>query len=264
MTEQTRPLIPVKGGTGPLFQGARPLVFADRPLVVSWSPKTACTHVLMWFLHHQNLLPAALYYGDWPHTFRGQVYYRSLSYRRAASALRDSRGRGYTLLRVTRAPHRRLVSSFRHVMRHNLLQDVLDPALGRDTSVSGASLTEVGCVLEQHDLCTPSGLDMHICAQFHPLWDMPFDRVITLNLDDMPLGAGLRAVEDELGLTPSPVDDLPGLQAMRHRHYTGDAPHAGPAPVEDTWLTGQGETFPKSALERAAQTRVIAERLYAV
>ena len=48
-----------------------------------------------------------------------------------------------------------------------------------------------------------------LCAQYHPLWDWDFDRVITLNIDQIELDAGLNAVEAAFGMAPPTSPRIP-------------------------------------------------------
>lgn len=258
-------LIPALRGEGVMFEEPRPLVFSDVPVVVSWSPKSACTHVLTWFLAHEGLVRAAEYFDPWPHEFRGKVLYRGVTYRRAATQFLDSGGTGHTLLRITRAPHKRLVSIFRHVARTLLIKNALDPVLGRDTAVTGFSLRELGEHLTGQNLITPSPVNVHLRAQYHPLWDRTFDRVITLNMDETSLDAGLEAIEREFGMGHRKPTDFDYFNGVRARHYSRDVPYDGDVAIEDARFgADKGPGFPKSALEQAPFTRALADRLYAV
>ncbi|MFZ5961803.1 hypothetical protein ACOXXX_02540 [Thalassococcus sp. BH17M4-6] len=258
-------LIPAVRGEGMLFDDPRPLVFADLPVVVSWSPKSACTHVLTWFLAQEGLVDAAAYFDPWPHEFRGKVYYRSRSYRVAATRLLDSGGAGHTMIRITRAPQKRLVSIFRHALRTGFLRADLDAALGRDTAATGVSLREFGAHLRGQALVTPSAANVHLRAQYHPVWDLAFDRVITLNMDESDLDAGLAAIEGDLGLPHRRPADFAYFRAVKDRHYSRDMPWTASGPVEEARLGAEsGADFPKSALERTALAIELAQELHAV
>lgn len=258
-------LIPAVWGVGAMFDDPRPLVFSTAPVVLSWSPKSACTHVLCWFLAHEGLMTAAEYYDLWPHEFRGKVYYRSRTYRAAATRFLDSGGAGYTLIRITRAPERRLVSVFRHALRTGLVRAALDTELGRDTRATGASLQEFGAHLAGRPLVTPSEVNMHLRAQYHPVWDMAFDRVITLNMDETGLDAGLAAIEADLGLPSQDPMAHAYFRQVRQRHYSRDVPWIGPGPVEAARLGAAGEDgFPKRALEGTALVRELAQELHGI
>src|SRR5689334_14979324 len=63
----------------------RPLVDVRKKLIVIFSPKAACTNVVIWFLNHLGHLSAAQDYARFPHPYRVQVYYRSNIYRKAFS-----------------------------------------------------------------------------------------------------------------------------------------------------------------------------------
>ena len=258
-------LIPALRGEGLLFQDPRPLIFSDRPVVVDWSPKSACTHALIWYLAQEGLVRGAEFFDPWPHRYRGQVYYRSMMYRQAATRFLNSGGRGYTLLRITRAPARRFVSIFRHVARTGLLGSAMSAALGRDTSETGFSIREMGRYLEGRDLVVPSEENFHLCAQYHPVWDMAFDRVITLNVDETALETGLGDIERDLQLPGRRVADNPWFHSVRSRHYARNVPHEGNGAVEDRRFgSASGANFPKSALEESEVVRDLAARLHGI
>ncbi len=258
-------LIPAVRGEGFLFQDPRPLIFSDRPVVVAWSPKSACTHALIWYLAQEGLVRAAEFFDPWPHRYRGQVYYRSMMYRQAATRFLQSGGRGYTLLKITRSPVLRLVSIFRHVTRTGLLEPAMSSALGRDTSETGFSIREMGQYLDGRDLVVPSAENFHLCAQYHPVWDMPFDRVITLNVDETGLTEGLAVIERDLHLPERRVEDIPWFHSVRVRHYARDVPHEGNGAVEERRFgAASGADFPKSALEELEVVRDLAARLHGI
>lgn len=249
----------------PLLIEPRPLIFSNRPVVLAWSPKSACTHALIWFLRQESLLPAANYYSGWPHQFRMHVYYASEVYARRARALEESGGRGYTLLRVVRDPVKRMVSIFRHVVRHRMMAAELSAFLGRDIAATGLSLVELHAFLRTLPLMQPCPTDSHVCAQFHPIWTLGWDRVITLNADTHALNAGLNLVERELGLSHTDFATIRKFEAIGAHHYARRVPYAGSAPVETVRFTAEAtREFPKDALEAAPYTAAMARELHGV
>src|SRR5689334_25375638 len=89
-----------------LWTDPRPLIHTPQRMIVVFSPKSACTSVLIWFYHQIGHTKAARDYASWPHNYRTDVYYRSRFYRRAFE--RDLSK--FSLLRIVRDPFERAVS----------------------------------------------------------------------------------------------------------------------------------------------------------
>lgn len=247
----------------PLLVEARPLILSRARAVISWTPKAACTQVVMWFLHLEGLLDAALYYRPWPHDFRGDVYYNSAVYHRRARELAEARARGYTLIRITRDPVARLVSIYRHALRTGFHAPELDAALGRDTRATGVSMEDFGTSLIGRNLYSPSEVNMHLLAQTHPIWDLPFDRVITLNADDCDLSAGLNLIAQDLGLAQTDFAGIPAFGRIAARHNAPDnGAAADPQRFHMPLNNAMGEAFPKSALRSDPRVVSLAETLH--
>jgi hypothetical protein len=243
----------------------RPLFFTSEKIVLSWSPKSACSHAVVWFFVKEGLLRAANYYDGWPHNFRAEVYYRSAAYKAAAAKFLAAEAAGYTLVKVTRDPAKRLVSIFRHVCRHTFLRDDLTRELGFDVAREGLSLVDFDRYLAGKRLVVPSEVNFHLCAQYHPVWDMAFDRVVTINMDQTDLNAGLNRVEAEFGLPHTDFKAVPKFDGLRRLHYARDVAWAGPEPVEaHRFLPAETAEFPKTALEAAPLLHEMARRLYAI
>ncbi|SLN52683.1 hypothetical protein ROJ8625_02662 [Roseivivax jejudonensis] len=248
----------------PVMLEPRPLIFADRPLVVAWTPKSACSTVLMWYLHLEGLLNAAAFYDPWPHQFRTRVYYSSATWKHRANAVADAGGTGFSLLRVTRDPVKRLVSTFRHSLRNPQFLRMLSDGLGRDCAETGHSLRDLAEVLMRHTLTVPTDVNVHAIAQTLPLMDMGFDRRLTLNIDTHDMEAGLNAVAAAFDLPATQFADIAYLQEVTGRHHARDTPYSGDIPVDERrFCAADAAAWPKSALERSAAARDIARALYA-
>jgi hypothetical protein len=247
----------------------RPLLLSRKKIVVAWAPKSACSHVVIWFFLKEGLLGAANYYHPWPHNFRAQVYYGSQTYKRLAAelaaGLASPGGSEHTLLKVVRDPTKRLVSIFRHVCRHPILRRDLDRKLGLDTDRDGLSLREFDAYLAEESLVVPSRLNMHVCAQHHPLWTRPFARVVTINMDETDLNRALNAFEADAGLAPTDFAKVPKFAALGARHYAQEARYEGPGAIEDhRFRAADTDAFPKAAFEASPFVRAMAERRYGV
>ena len=84
---------------------------------------------------------------------------------------------------------------FRHACRFPFMAEIFREKLGIDIATAGISLRDFAAALEDLPLVAPSGIDTHLSAQYHPVWDWAFDRVITLNVDQIGLNAALNALE---------------------------------------------------------------------
>lgn len=243
----------------------RPLIFSGKKVVVCWSPKSACSHIAVWFFLKEGLLRAANYYSDWPHDFRARVYYQTITYLTEAQALIASGGAGYTLVKITRDPAKRMVSIFRHAARHTFLREALDQSLRRDTATTGLSLADLRTFMTGQNLTVPSDANFHLCAQHHPVWDMGFDRTITLNMDETDLNGGLNLIEADLDLGITNFKAFPKFENLRRQHYAQDADFTGDGPVEAfRFAPSQTGSFPKKALENAPYLKEMARDLHAI
>ena len=242
----------------------RPLIFQNQNIVVSWSPKSACSHVVVWFLLKEGLLPAANYYNGWPHLFRTEVYYRTHTHQRRWQDLRGSGGKGFTLIRVTRDPVKRFVACFRHAARYDFLHELVRRKVGTDPARDGLSLLDYHEALSGEVLTVPSPVDIHACAQAQPIWEAGFDRVITHNLDETPLNDGLNQIEAELGMGITRFEKFPKFKMLRQSHYARNVDFAGDGPVESfRFRPADTDAFPKKQLEALPLVRQMTEDLHA-
>ena len=242
-----------------------PVFIRRANVVVAFSPKSGCSHAVLWSFLHDGLFHAANDYDRWPHNYRLNVYHQSPAFRRPVRQLLDARGGGLTLLKITRKPANRLVSIFRHACRFPFLRGQVREALGFDMNNRGLSLADLDAVLGRLRLVVPTEADPHVRAQYHPLWDLPFDRVVTLNLDEVPLDSSLNAVEREFGLPVTDFAALPQFQQLRETHYATPRTAEIRGPIE-TRRFRRHETaeFPKAALMSSALLESMARRHYAI
>ena len=245
--------------------GCVPLVIRRAGLVVAWSPKAACSHTVLWAFQQEGLLEAANAHDPWPHVYRTEVYNRSPARRALQRDLARRKAAGLTLLRVTRHPANRLVSIFRHACRFPILREPARRTLGFDTVERGLSLADLDAVLGSLRLAPPTGANPHVRTQWSPLWDLGFDRVITLNLDEIPLDASLNAVEADLGLPRTDFAAIAAFQRLRRIHTTKPRRFTGPHPIETCRFRREDtQPFPKAALISAPLLHDMAERHYRV
>lgn len=242
----------------------RPLIMSKNKIVISWSPKSGCSHVVVWHFLKEALLQAANHYHAWPHKYRAEVYYQSEVYRRELAALREAGGTGYTLLKVTRDPTKRLVSIFRHVCRHSFMHDEFSRKLKLDAKHEGVSLADLRKYLEGEKLIAPTKINPHLCAQIHPIWDMSFDRIITLNMDQTELNPGLNVIEKELGLSETRFENFPKFDQLRKTHYAKAGSYSGDGPLEEhRFKPSETNEFPKDQLSKSSFLQQMAREFYA-
>ncbi len=245
--------------------GSFPVFIPRANLVVSWSPRAGCSHAVLWAFLQEGLFEEANARNAWPHVYRTEVYNRSAVYRRMQRDLARRNGAGSTLLRITRYPANRLVSIFRHVCRYPILREPARKALGIDCVESGLSLTDLDAVLGGLRLAPPTRANPHVRTQWSPLWDLGFDRIITLNLDEVPLDASLNAVEADLGLPRTDFGAVPEFQRLRKVHYTRPRRFLGPHPIETTRFRREDtQPFPKVALISSPLLKSMAVRHYQI
>ncbi len=170
-----------------------------------------------------------------------------------------------TLLKITRTPANRLVSIFRHVCRYPILYKPVKQTLGFDVRERGLSLADLDRVLTRMRLVVPTQADPHVRAQYHPLWDLQFDRVIALNFDEIPLEPSLNAVERDLGLPVTDFASLPEFARLRETHYATPGHFDEREPIETfRFKPPHVHGFPKVALLASRRIHEMADRHYAI
>lgn len=188
----------------------RPLIHPDARMIVIFSPKSACTSVVIWFLHQLGEAERAQAYHRWPHRYRGDVYYRSDLYRQACNLDLT----GFRVVRVVRDPFDRAVSSFRHVQRSGIADTDFKTLLARsDAAEAGVSFREFLDLLERMDLTRSNE---HFGIQRHPVEDkLPVTHLINISTED--LFTRLNQVEADLGLPITNFAELHWIHSLAER-----------------------------------------------
>lgn len=157
------------------------------------------------------------------------------------------------------------MSCFRHACRWNLVDDLVQTKTGINPEKDGLSISDFYTGLRNENLKLPSWIDVHACAQTHPVWDVEFDRIITLNVDDTHINPGLNAIESEMGMGHTHFDRHPIFDALRESHYATDIVHTGSGPVEELRIrrreTGR---FPKTQLETSVRVHEMVAELHGI
>jgi len=233
-----------------LWRASPPLIHPRARVLVLYSPKAACTQVMIWFLHQLGHLRAARDFHVWPHDYRDYVYRYSELYRNAY-AMDFTK---FKVIRVVRDPYERTVSSYRHMLGYGFRRDSLSNRLRywniRNTGLSFAEFLDC---LERSDLtrCNP-----HYRIQRHPIEDiLPVHYLINVSNED--LFKRLNEIEPEIGLPRSniavaaadwlkelnwhkrPQNTLIDDGHLYTRRLTWENARVGPWPHYDALLTPQ-------------------------
>jgi hypothetical protein len=207
-----------------LGSGPKPLIDPQGRFVVYWSPKSACTTTLIWFLHSAGLEEAARRHGHWPHRYRFEVFYKTEAYQRAARA----GFAGMRRIRVIRDPIDRAVSSFRHAIGTGYADANISAFLGRRLRKDGKfSFREYLDFLEAEQI---DKANTHHRLQFQPL-EREFPPTDVINISKTNLFAELNRIEAEMGM---PHTDFPNLEWL-HATESSRRPYvasAGASPYE--------------------------------
>lgn len=181
------------------------LPFPAAKIGIIWSPKCACTKVVLWYFKMLGLLDEALAYDEWPHRYRIKVFYPSQQYKRWA---RRPDWRHFTWYQFARDPVKRLLSSFRHNLGYGHADDRISAALGRTVSCAeGYSLNDFLDYLESQNLAGKA--DPHVKLQRKRLSNIVDTQII--NIDEMDMLEQMNAIERRHGL---PLTDFGALGAF--------------------------------------------------
>ena len=226
-----------------------PLIDFDRKMVLSWSAKSACTHVLIWFLFKNGLLHAANYYNAWPHEFRQDVISKSKVYLSARNDVINNPQK-YSFIRFMRDPIARLSSSLRHMLRSRYNEDELSIALRRKFSVeTGLTVREFISYMQLVDL---KNTNPHHASQVNKVDYMDgFSRKFFVRLDtpDRSIGEQINVIEAELKQLVTDFSKIKKLDWVKQTHYQDDSSEGEQEITLDTVLTHQdGLHWPSTKL----------------
>lgn len=184
--------------------GPKPLIDPEGRFVVYWSPKSACTTTLIWFLHVSGQAEAARRHGSWPHRYRLEVYNRSEAFHTALAA----GFAGMRRIRVIRDPFDRAVSSFRHAVGTGYADERISEFLKRDLKPAAKfSFEEFLDYLESEDIATTN---THHRQQMQPI-ERRFPATDVINITHQDLFTELNRLECEMGLSTTDFATLDWL-----------------------------------------------------
>jgi len=210
----------------PWFRVPRPLPCTAADVVISHSPKSGSTTMVDWYLAIEGRSRAARALGVVPHHYLESRLFWSPRFRRRLPIGENLAT--WTLLRVIRNPLGRLVASFRHAVRTGYADAELSSVAGRRIEASkGLSMDRFLAHLESVDLrnCNP-----HHAMQRSPVDELPFGRIVTIELDSTDLNRALAEFAESMGL---PVVDLGTLGSTGWQRRVHHAPPDDGAGVED-------------------------------
>lgn len=250
----------------PWYEGARPFPFMNANIVLSYSAKSACTTVVMWYLAVEGHRDAAASLSIGPWRYPNARLLWSPRFVRRLPVGRDLSE--WTLLRVMRNPLRRLVSSFRHAVRTGYADRDLMKALGRDVRVAdGLSMQMYLDFLHRTDL---QHCDPHHRWQRNPVDSLGFGRITTIDVHDENLEHALLAFSREMGLPEVPFDTLPHMEAFSKTHNAPFDDESAVYGLDDAALlrhrfarTDAQRRWPGGRLEALPDVQNAARRLYA-
>ncbi len=233
-----------------------PLVDFERKMVISWSAKSACTHVLIWFLAKNGLLYAANYYHAWPHRFRMDVLEKSTIFQAACNdAIRNPQK--YTLVRFMRDPVARLSSSLRHMLRTRYNDNDLQAFLKRPFTVeTGLTIAEF---IKYMQLVDFKHTNMHHASQINKVdLETKFARKIFVKLDNpaQSLAEQINFIERDMSQLVTDFSKIRKLDWVKQVHYQDDKKEGTQEITLDTVLTFRdSNTWPDAKLTEFLRTR---------
>jgi hypothetical protein len=182
------------------------LLLPKHEIGIIWSPKSACTKVLLWYFNHIGLLDAAIFYHPFPHKYRTEVFYQSRGY---MAWLTHSDWKNFTWYQFCRDPVKRALSSYRHNVGLGYADERISKALGRTVSnLEGYSLNDFLNYLETLDLAT-RGTDPHVRLQKNRIAKVV--DITTVNIDEVDMLEAMNVIESQHGM---PMTDFAALNVF--------------------------------------------------
>ena len=210
----------------------QPFLLTPQNLLIYWSPRSACTKILVWYLAQTSLLHAANFYSNWPHDFRMGVLDPSRQLQIWRERLNP---KAVKAVRFVRHPDHRAVSGFRHLLatgRRGFTPHHLALSMRLRRRVNA----QRGITFQEFlDYCRASmgwRFDFHYRIQAHPL-EAQIPPTQTVRLEEADLNAALDqlAFRHKLRVTDIQADETYAQIDSRHRAKPDRA--ASVAPVDD-------------------------------
>ncbi|MFK7900767.1 MAG: sulfotransferase family 2 domain-containing protein [Cyclobacteriaceae bacterium] len=187
----------------------RSLIDPKNKLVLMWSAKSGCTFAIKWFLFQMDLLDEANEMYWWVHSYREKVFYDKPFY--AENIQEIVKDPEYKVIKVTRDPYTRVVSSYIHAMRFGYENEPLSKYLERPIDEENSfSFREFLDYLKND--CYIRRCNIHHQRQYHPLEENGLLKVdFHVKLEDSMTRFG--EIEKELGLK---TFDLVSIRKQPH------------------------------------------------
>jgi hypothetical protein len=230
------------------------LVHPQYNFALIFTPKSACSSVVIWFFNTLGVLDEARAFSHWPHHYRIK---KLLCDKKQIKAQQQPLA-NVKILRVVRDPIDRAASSFRHAVGTGYANQRIMETIKEDVEKKGLSFQRFIDFLEMEDLdrCNP-----HHRRQKNPIEDLrPPD--YTINISRQNLFEALNDFEKEMGMPItnfSSINWIHELQATRVPDYL----NMGPNPDELVLKMEQAQRgpWPTGLLTPRAKQRL--ESLYA-
>jgi hypothetical protein len=143
------------------------------------------------------------------------------------------------------------------------MHDEIRRKLKLNAAKDGLSLRDFQKLLNRENLLLPSKMNVHVCGQYHPVWDMNFDRTVTLNMDTHPLNDSLNEIEADLDIPHTNFDKVPKFDQLRETHYAKEQEFAGHSDIESyKFKASETAAFPKKALLASPLMQKMAKDFY--
>ncbi len=230
------------------------LVHPQYHFALIFSPKSACSSVVIWFFNTLGLLNEARAFSHWPHHYRIEKLMRDPRQIKAQKLpLANAK-----ILRVVRDPISRAASSFRHAVATGYANERIMKTICEDVEKHGLSFQRFIDFLEMEDL---DRCDPHHRRQKNPIEDLRSPD-FTINVSHQNLFEALNAFEKEMGM---PLTDFPLLNWIHELQSTRvpDYKNMGPDPDELVLQIEQAQRgpWPNGLLTTRAKDRL--KHLYA-
>ncbi len=240
-------------------------VFLDQEIqaLISWSPKSACTQVLMWHLQSLGLLQEARDQFPWLHNYRRAVLYRSNNRVAAQSSLYLSGPKRWQYIKVVRDPVKRCFSSYRHALGTGYADRDMSEVLAQPIChQEGFSLKTFLTYLSQVDLTnTNPHHQLQSCR-----WDKQnWKAVFLIHIDEFDLAGCLSFIDNLTGRPCAFADPMvvKAIHSDQHRYAT---PLQRVESTSEAWtipLTKEDtRRWPQSALLHSGEAIALARQLY--
>ncbi len=179
----------------------KPLYYKPMNLALLFSGRSGSTFGLKWFFYQIDFLKAASFYdGEWLHTFKAKVFFKSRGYNNSLKYIGDANA-----VYLVRDPFVRAVSSYAHAINRSYENANLTEFLNRKVdSESTFTFREFVGYLNSLDI---RKCNLHHALQLHPLIEYNIiEKTHIVHLENSY--EELKKVEKQLGLKHAPLEEF--------------------------------------------------------